>query len=277
MGRRFVLVVAFLLVAGCGGGGSGGDGGPTPPPPPSPSNPDVVVLFVSGHEGLLDGAPSKSYLHEVLGPRVALDLIADGYWPEVGYYVDHPTATDAGGYVDLVADMQWIRDNWVAGQARPTRVIVLSHSHGGVWANAAIRAVPSLGVDLQVALDHSSYGWGFVGHSASNDVIGGDPRDAYYIETLASCPTDTGGWNEATYDYDLEDVVFSNVVRALEVRSGDSPPLASEPYDERWNARTDGSLTGLHCYFSATNHSEVHSTTGSTYPIVLSAMLSALP
>ena len=275
-----VLLLGVLLLASCGGGGvpenpllTSGEDPPLPTAPPEdppaePPIPDLTILFVSGHQGLLDGAPSLSYLHESYGPKIVADLESSGYTVAVGYYADHPSETNAGGYVDLVSDMKLVRDEWVAGRASPTRVIVIAHSHGGVWATAAIREVPSLPIRLQVALDHSSYGWGTVGHTGHDAVMGGDPRDEYIINTSVSCSSDLGSWSDTSNEYDLEDVVFPNVVEALEVQSG-QPVVFLEPYDEKWNARLDGSLTGLSCYWSNTTHNETREANGTTYPVVI--------
>jgi hypothetical protein len=271
-GRTGVLLLVCSLAAGCGGGGSGD---PAPTPTPEPTNPEIVLLLVSGHSPT--GGPSVSYLDDALGPRVVADLTTAGYWTEARYYVDAPTATDAGGYGELVADMRWIRDNWVGGQSRPTRVVVIAHSHGGAWATAAIRAVPDLPIRLQVALDHSSYAWDFAGHGGHDDVMGGDPRNEYTILAVGDCPDDDDLWSDTTYVYDLEDVVFPNVAEAFEVRAGQAVlPFDPEPFDEQWNARLDTTFTGLYCYYSATDHGEVRRTDGTTYPVVIGWILERL-
>lgn len=272
MSRFSSALLVLLLATACGGGGGGTDSAPLP-------NPQIALLLVSGHEfSLLNEDAPNSYLHEELGPQMASDLESAGYSVQVGYFVDHPTETDAGGYVDLVSDMNWIRDNWVDGRATPTRVIVVAHSHGGTWATAAIREVSDLPIRMQVALDHSSWGWGTVGHNSHDAVMGGDPRDAYTIASVGACPDDAGLWNDVSTTYDLEDVVFPSVQSALEVRAGQTAlgALSGEPYDEKWNARLDGTFTGLACYYANSTHREVRETTGTTYPVVLEWILTGL-
>lgn len=262
-----VLLALVLLVAGCGGGGGGrsgggGSGGGGGPPPPKQQ---IVLVCVSGHNGLLDGNPSPSYLQYDAGPEIANDLEVAGYDVTPAYFADDAFAVGAyGGYLDLVSYLEVLRDSFVPFGGK---VVVLAHSHGGVWAHGAIRAVPGLAVACEVDLDLSSYGWGIVGHDIDNGYLGGDPRDDYYlgvdytVPAYPSVPSETGGW------YDLEDVVFSNVARALEVRSGDSP-LGGEWYDERWNARADGTTTGLYYYYAATSHGAVHATGSPTLSLV---------
>ena len=269
----FVVLVVASALSGCGGGGAvppNPGGGPAEPP-----NPDLAVLFVSGHTFPFDDDPSLSYLDESFGPWIVSDLEDAGYTVAEAYFVDHPTATDAGGYVDLVATLEAIRDEWVTGRPNPTRVIVIAHSHGGTWATAAIREVADVPIRMQVALDHSSYGWGTVGHDTHDGVMGGDPRDAYIINTSVSCPSDLGTWSDTTNVYDLEDVVFPNVQEAFEIQSGE-PVVFLEPYDEKWNARIDGTLTGLSCYWSGTDHNEVRRIDGTTYPVVINWILGGL-
>ena len=269
--RWGVLAFLFVALAACGSGSgsdnpTGGSGGTVPPP--LPPNPDLALVLVSGHQGLFDGAPSLSYLHEFLGPRMVADLENAGYTIDVSYFVDHPTATNAGGYIDLVAHLRFVRDQWVRSRTRPTRVVVVAHSHGGAWATAAIREVSDVPVRLQVALDHSSYGWGIVGHDTHDAVMGGDPRDEYRINTIVRCPSDAGSWSDTSDIYDLEDVVFPNVQEALEVQSGE-PVIGIEPYDEKWNVRLDGTVSGLSCFWTGTDHDEVRRTNGTTYPQVI--------
>jgi leucyl aminopeptidase len=57
--------------------------------------------------------------------------------------------------------------------------------------------------------------------------------DAYDLGVVVTYPQYPDVSSESTGVYDLEDVVFDHVARALEVRSGDAPPLAlDEEYDE---------------------------------------------
>lgn len=240
-----VVLVTIALLGGCGGGGSAAS--VTPPPPPNV--PNIVLFVVSGHEGLLDGDPSASYLHTDAGPEITDDLEAAGQIVEPRYYVDDAYQVGIyGGYYQLEDDMAWVAQNYVP---YGTKAVVIAHSHGGVWAHAAVRATPQLEVHAQIDLDCSSYGWGTVGHDAQNAALDGDPRDAYLINGVY---------------YDLEDVVFANVTNNLGVRSGDlvPNPFFPEDYDEAWNMRTNGTRVGLSDYYSYTSHEEVHAAGGAT-------------
>jgi hypothetical protein len=246
-----------LLLIGCGPSGSSKAKQPTVPA--------VAMFMVSGHNPDDPFGPCPSYLQTDAGPEVVSALGSYGLSTWVGYFVDDAFPVDGyGGFQSLVATMQWVRDHWARFG---TRVIVIAHSHGGVWANAAIDAVPDLSVACQVSLDTSSWGWDLVGHDAQNDYIGGDPRDRLFIPYVVNYPQYPSVPSEQTYYYDVEDVVLPNVVYALEVRSGDSPP-GLEWFDEKWNIRVGGELDGLYGYYSATSHSEVHEAGGATLAVV---------
>lgn len=265
--RSLVATLLLCLVSACGGGGGGdapgaggggggGGGGNNPPP----TYPDLAVLFVSGHYAIQDLDPA--YLRFDAGPEIIGDLQNAGYSLNAEYFVDHPFPVGGyGGFLSLVDEMEALRDNWIS---HGTRVVVVAHSHGGVWAHEAIRLVPGLPIAALVDLDCSSYGWGTVGHDDYNAYIGGDPRDAFDIGLVVNVPAYPNVSSEQTGVYDSEDVVFSNVAYALEVRSGDSFPLAFEPYDEKWNMRANGTTSGLSYYYSGTTHTEVHTMGGAT-------------
>lgn len=251
------IAVAFLALcahlAACGGGGGGGG-------PSEPSNPDIALLFVSGHQGAFDGNASQSYLHQSgdAGPAIVANLLVAGYSLSVDYFADDGGSVGGyGGFTQLLTAMSYIRDTWAP---LGTRTVVVCHSHGGVWAHEAIRKTPGLQVAALVDLDCSSYGWGTTGHNLDNGLIGWDPRDA---------------WSIGGVDYDSEDVVFGSVVRELEVRSGEVAPLSIffEEYDEAWNRRLDDTTTGMTRHFSGTSHSEVHLEGGPTLPLVIDWIL----
>jgi hypothetical protein len=120
--------------------------------------------------------------------------------------------------------------------------------------------MPDLPVAALVDLDACSAGWGVV-HAADVAVLGGSPEDAYDVDVDATPPEYPGVPSQAGTSFDLEDVVFPSVLRALEVVSGDvlldPSTFALERYDERWNARPDATTTGIDRLHSATTHTEV--------------------
>lgn len=250
MARR-LLPLTMLLLAACGGGSGGGDPAPDDGDLSGP-RPDVALILSSGHSpSLPDYLTAGGVRDQLVGA-----IEASGRSVRALSFVD-----SGSSYLALVAALQQIHGQWIEGQATPTRVVVVGHSHGCVRSHAALRAVPECPVDLLVDLDGSSAGWSLaLVHGAENALIGGAPEGAYPLGVQITCPD--SGVGSAGGPHDLEDVVFPQVREAFEVRSGDVLPDPSNPfqwveYDERWNARLDGSTTGLACHYSGTGHGEV--------------------
>jgi hypothetical protein len=271
-----VGVGVLVLPAACGGGGPGApaaglvDPGATPPPNPGP---DVALVLVSGHAFV--SAPS--YLEDTAGAFLGAALVDAGYTVETFAYVDDGDGGAFPGYTALLDDLQAIHDDWIDGRPDPTRILLVPHSHGGVWAHGAARALPDVPIHLLVDLDVSSNAWSLL-HASETALLGGDPEGAHTLPVEITCPQFPDLASEAGTQHDLEDVVFPNVHFALEVRSGDvvPNPLQFEMYDERWNGRLDGSVVGLDCYASDTDHLEVQSASGATLAFVRDWILSRL-
>jgi len=255
------VALGAVALSACGGGGGGGGGGGSLGPAP-----DVFLVVVSGHSFGADPA----YLRFDAGPEIE-DAIEDaGRTVVTSYYVDGPAVDEGfGGYAELVDDLRAVEAEW---EPEGTRVVVVAHSHGGVWAHGAIRAVPGLAVAALVDLDVSSYGWTLVHDPAP---LGGSPVDEYDLGAIVSWPQYPSVPSEETDTYDLEDVVFPSVAEALEVRSGDSP-LGGEWFDEKWNLRTDATADGLWAWFSDDTHAEVHAAGGTTLAMVTGWLLDRL-
>jgi hypothetical protein len=219
--------------------------------------PNVAIFFVSGHTGLIEALPNAyPYLARQFeaGPEITSSLTSAGYRVVSRYYVDsvYP-ANGFGGYLALLGDIRAANTQW---SKYGTRIIVVSHSHGGVWAHAAIEVLAEVVITCTVDLDTSSFGWDLLHRG---EAPFGDPRDRYYMPFNVTYPNYLGLPSESSQYYDIEDVVFPNVVNALEVRSGaPAPALNGEWYDERWNVRRDGRNDNLSGYFSASySHTEV--------------------
>ncbi len=259
-----VVLIAGLLAA-CGGSGGGNDavnnntgntgtGGGNAGTGTANPGPGVALLMSNGHSPLL-----PNYLEPQTGPQLTGAIQAAGFTVETSYFAD-----DQQGYVAFVAKLQQIRDNWIKGRANPTRVVIVGHSHGCVRSHAAMRALMDCPVELLVDLDGSSIGWSNpLAHG--NEDIGGAPEGAYNlgVQLTRQNVASAGG------PHDLEDVVFPQVSKAYEVRSGAmilNPNNITQliEYDERWNARTDGSTTNLTYVFSNTPHAEVATAGGTT-------------
>lgn len=283
-----VLLLVFVL-AGCGGGsGAPADETDPPPdstddtPPPDPTDdpgptpnpgPEIALLMVNGHSfGTI-----PNYLATATGPFLEAALLSAGYTVETSYFTDDAGGGAPGGYAELLTKLQAIQTNWIEDRSGPTRIVIVPHSHGGVRAHSAIRALPLVPVRLLADLDTSSNGWALV-HPGEDAALGGAPIDALTIVGAPGCAAFPLVPNEGGSFFDVEDVVFDNVAEAFEVRTGDivPNPLQLEYYDERWNARPDGTQTGLTCWFSATPHSEPTLPAGLTLPRVRDWILDRL-
>jgi hypothetical protein len=228
------------------GGGSGGEGG-TGELPANPG-PQIALLMSSGHSPL-----APNYLSVGTGPQLQAAIAAAGYTVQTFYFTD-----DATSYQTFLSRLGSIRDEWIVGVDVPTRVVIVGHSHGCVRSHAALRAVTDCPVELLLDLDGSSVGWTPLSHPSENALIGGAPEGAYALGVQLTC----AGQASAGGPHDLEDTVFPSVRKGYEVRSGGvilnpANPLQLIEYDERWNARADGTTTGLTCVFSGTTHTEV--------------------
>ncbi len=262
------LAVLMLLVPACGGGGgggtpgtadgsagggqggTGGSGGGTGAGLPANPGPQVALLVSNGHSPV-----APDYMGVTTAPQLANAITGAGYTVETTTFTD-----DVTSYAAFVAKLGQIRDTWINGVQDPTRVVVVGHSHGVVRSHAAIRAVPDCPVELLVDLDGSSVGWSLLTHGPENAQIGGAPEGAYNLGVQILCPAHPAVMSAAG-NHDLEDVVFPHVVKAYEVRSAElviNPANLTQfiPYDERWNARTDGTTTGLTCVYSGLGHAE---------------------
>ncbi len=270
-----VLLLALLLfvpgLPGCGRGG--GDGGmeetfglPTGPGdgsgdegggpnPPTATIPDVVLIGIGGHAPVGQAA---TYLETTFLPWLAGELVQAGYTVETHGFID--AASGAQGFGDLTARLATVRDTYIVGKASPTRVVMLAHSHGGVWAHAATRDVPDCPIRCFVDLDTNSYGWSLA-HTPDNAVLGGSPDNAYVIGVNVNPPAFPAITSEPGFLYDLEDVIFPSVRDALEVVTADLVPVLTgvpglQRYDTRWNARPDGTTTGITPLYVPVLHGE---------------------
>ncbi len=268
--RSMALPLLLLLLASCGGGGSAA---PAEEDPEGNPGPQIALLLVSGHSF----GTVPNYLATSAGPFLEAALEGAGYTVETSYFTDDPGGGSPGGYAELLVKLQAIRDEWMFGRTDPTRIVIVPHSHGGVRAHSALRAKPLVPVRLLVDLDTSSNGWPLV-HPGEDDALGGAPIDAHLIMDAVACTGFGLLTNESGPRFDVEDVVFDNVLEAFEVRTGDivPNPLQIELYDERWNSRLDGSRRGLTCHYSETLHGEPTLPTGVTLPLVRDWILDRL-
>ena len=269
--------------AEAGGETEGEDTGTDPDPDPPnerPENaPDWVVIAVSGH-CIPPGCELPGSNHEYLekqgtagrfadtltawGNEVALWSYSDEFYNrdlQLSKLVPGQGAAHYYGFLELVGDLEFIRDNWIADYDNPTRILVVAHSHGAVWAHTALHVVDDAPIDVLVTIDGKSLGW------ESDDALLGFGDDwaaeisAYSQANAVSWPFDItnpeGGWNvPGVGTSDVEDVVPDSVDYNIELQAIFALDLPIADGDD--NYRTDGSEQGIHRFHSQSeNHSEI--------------------
>lgn len=251
--------------------------------------PDWRIFFISGHCPTCDDLNVEYLDPESDGTRAAIQARMESYgysvetfayvdelynrdasggvYPEVdglpGHGDPEPTGVgvpDRWGFIQVLADMRYIRDNWQADFVDPTRVMFVAHSHGDVWAHQAFRTVEDLDIELTVDIDGYSMVWAEeIWPSGYGDSWREQIQDyneehgtALYEEASESWYVNGLGLE------DVEDVLpQDNVTWCLEVQASEEWNLsAGWIHDDDDNHRPDGTTTGITTYYAA---SQTHS------------------
>lgn len=193
-----------------------------------------------------------------------LDYIAALY----NYDDDTDGQDDRFGLLQLVTDLEWVFNNWIDGVNDPTRIVIVAHSHGCVWAHIACSVVPHVPIDYLISLDGNCLDWGA---SYGQEVADYLATNGNPFPWDISNPCDVWVIFGVMDPADTEDVAFDNVAVNLEVRSADF--LIS---DFQVNHRLDGSFDGIFTYDAVIDdHSGVHDPLGESMAWVLDQL--ALP
>jgi len=248
------------------------------------TRPDVVVLSVSGHDGALNAAlcvsdTNRAYLGD---PGEAVGAVAQTF-ADLGLTVavvdlsDRLSGPDADrdglsdrpdqmGFIELLLLMERIYQDWMVGQAVPTRLVIVAHSHGGVWAHIATSVMSHVPVSYLVTLDGICLLWECEHEDAVRDWVRRDsPGFAWDISVPCAA------WSVPGFPglLDTKDVVFDNVDINLEVQSTDL--FVSDDQD---NTRLDGSQAGIATYVAPEGHNGVRDETSDAVAWV-TAMIAA--
>jgi len=251
--------LACVLLAACGGSDPPALQSTTEFPRPQGA-PDIVLLTVSGHDGSLSGLfctseSNRSYLGD---PGEATDTLVRtldglGFTGQVDHYADFFDGIDADGdgvtdnpeqqgFLQLVAQLQAVYDNWILGIDNPTRIVIVAHSHGTVWAHMAASVMSHVPIDYLITLDGICYLWECEHEMAVAGWIAANGNPAPWD---LSTPCDRWPIPGQGGNFNTEDVVFPNVRINLEVQSDDF--FLS---DETDNLRLDGTRTGVFTFFA---------------------------
>ncbi|WP_236516764.1 hypothetical protein [Sandaracinus amylolyticus] len=250
--------------------------GPEPVPNLRPSDaPDFVIVAASGHcFGISCPEYNREYLAADGTVQAIIDLI-EARGRSAGYAAFSDSLHDwentstgevlAYGWLSMLAFLDFVRTEWIADFDNPTRVIVLGHSHGTVWAHLALMVLELEGapvpVDVLVDLDGVSIGWeddletGFVGDTWASELI------AYTERTGTSWPFEV--WDAADSFFvpgvselqDVEEIVPNSVLANLEVWSSDGIGSIGLR-DAQPNWRRDGTMTNVFREQSVENHGD---------------------
>lgn len=240
--------------------------------------PDWLVIAVSGHcipPGCEVPGVNHEYLETHGTPQRFTDTLeAWGYSTELWSYSDELYNRDLAtnellpgegnpaffGFLQLHQDLEFVRDQWVAEFDNPTKLLVIAHSHGVVWAHTALHVV-DVPVEVLISLDGKSLGW------ESEDILldfGDDwaaEIHAHANEHQIMWPFDIanaeGGWNiPGQGSMDVEDVIPNSVAHNLEIQA--IPGLIMPFPDADDNRRLDGGQIGISIFRSnIEDHSEV--------------------
>ena len=187
---RFAVCLLVVSLAACGGGGGGGGGG-TPSDPGATggpgvdltgvTKPDVLLMTFSGHTSSavpLSSAANQTYLDATgsAGPKLRALFEGRGYTVVERHFADRLRAPDADanglpdrldqlGFLEALSVLRQAAEAWVDGQATPTRIVVVGHSHGATWAHLLCEAADGrvspgpLGIHVLVTLDGVQTSW----------------------------------------------------------------------------------------------------------------------
>jgi hypothetical protein len=258
-----------------------------------PGSPDVVILAFAGRCAsipVLTPEPCNPPFDNTayLGERGTTKLLADTFkqmghsvatFDVSSYLFEHSTKLSKEpqkGYLEAQNYLSSVVQNWVEGYSNPTRIVILSHSHGTVWASLLAWNNPKVRFDYLIYLDAICLAW---------------PQDHMLNTQFFQSRFDAAGlrrpWplnqNEGATPCaaaevtgmgkkDINDVVPNNVSYALEVLSKNLTS-GNVLMDDDLNHRPDGSRKNIWSIKSGVdNHSEVSDIKSSSMRWVVEAV-----
>ncbi len=231
---------------------------------PRPADaPDLVIIAFSGHCGVIcDTRSTWSYLDhasESTGGVAVLDGIKTAYerlgfenievFGVSSFVTSHYSSISKKvepGYLQAQAYLDEIKAEWIDGASDPTRVVLVGHSHGTVWASLLAMNNLDVTFDSFVALDGICWLW-WNKHKqyVKETFVDGPWTIPFPLDQGDPCGTFTVPGQKDRVN--INDVVPANVIYGLEVRTAfrlfslDPNVLA----DDAVNVRINGSYTNI--------------------------------
>ncbi len=257
------LLLSAILLAGCVSEDVEWEPGTDGPRPEE--SPDFVILAASGHcltncpafprENLVSQGTAERIgdLLNSYGWSVAIFQYADAFYNHLAngqavlpYSEEAPVQF---GFLQMLADLQDIRDLWIGEFQNPTGIVLLGHSHGVVWTHTLATLRSDVPIDFLIDLDGDSHGWADEG----DEFVTGDgwgPIIEQYTEAegvIWDYPIEqaTDAWQVSGLDelQDIEDIVPGHVAWNLEVH-GDSFTLRDQDPNHRFDGTDLGIIVG---------------------------------
>ena len=305
MRRPLLSLLVVLVLAACSQPGS--EPSPTPEPQPPVTNlrpagsPDVVVLAFSGRCASiphpLDCIPpfdNYTYLDDDFSGNTPVQTrqAVVAAFASLGYsaeYVDvsafigthYSNMSDAYelGYAEAETYVERVQQEWVADFDNPTRIVLLAHSHGTVWASLLAWNHPDVTFDYFIYLDGICTQW------PQDNLMNNPLIQTYYGGDSSLYPWPLNKTDSVCQRLDvpglplqdINDVTPWNVAFTLEVRSNNSLP--NYTWDDDPNHRPDASTSNIATVESiGENHGDVTHRYGSAMTWVKeSILLNGLP
>lgn len=252
---------------------------PTPELPttsrPRPADaPDVAIIAFSGHCGLWCATQDTwAYLDQPTsqtGGVAVLDAIRGAYLSQglsvavfsaSSFVTSHRSAISGkveAGYLQAQAYLDHVKRDWIDGVTDPTRVVLVAHSHGTVWATLLAMNNLDVTFDTFVSLDAICWQW-WAKHKdyVRQAFVDGPFPIPFPLDQGDPCGTLSIPGQDRRFD--INDVVPANVIYGIEVRT--APRLLSfDPNfiaDDQPNVRINGTGDNLWGIQASEGHSNV--------------------
>lgn len=237
--------------------------------------PDLVIIAFSGHCGVVcDTRSTWSYLDhasESTGGVAVLDGIEAAYerlgfrhievFPVSSFVTSHYSSISGKvepGYLQAQAYLDDVKKEWIEGVKDPTRVVLVGHSHGTVWASLLAMNNLDVTFDAFVSLDGICWMWwnkhkGYV----RDTFVNGPWTIPFPLDQGDPCGTLSVPGQPTRRN--INDVVPANVIYGLEVRTS-VRLLSLDPNvlaDDAINVRINGAYTNIWGITAKETHSDL--------------------